>query len=816
MLDLIKRIGRPIIFDGAMGTMIQSMGLKADDVSRGDAIAKIHRAYVEAGADVVTTNTFGTSSIMLSERGLADKADEINRAMTRIACGVGAKWVAGELGPTSKLPTLGHISFFDLERSYIEQATALIEEGVDLIIISTSQDPLQMKAAASAARQAMRSVGRDLPLIVSVTVEKNGAMLVGARLSAALASIEPFEPAAFGINCALGPDMMEEYLAELSDTSPFLIICRPNAGMPESRDGKPVYPLGAKEFAKTMSNYVEKFGIEIVGGCCGTTSDHIRALADAVKDHKIMRERSEYVPHCASLFNATSLDQEPKPLIVAEQTNANGSRKFRELVSAKDWDGCVTHARKAGEGSHVLDVCTALTGSDEVAAIHELIPKLVSSVDRPIMIDSTKPDAIEAALSHIGGRAIINSINLEDGGEKAKKVIALARRFGAALVCLTIDEKGMATTATRKVEIAKELVGLAVREGMRSKDLLIDPLVFTLASGDQSSANAGVETLNAIDMIKKELPEVHLSLGVSNVSFGLLPRGRRVLTSYFLLRAIEAGADAAIVNVRNIVPLDRIDNELLTWIERLVDNDTKSGDPLTKVLGILTAAKGEAAVAVIDEKLSPEDKLKKKVIEGDRSDLKELIEQVLEHMEAKEIVNGILMRAMKVVGERFGGGTMPLPFVLQSAETMRASIEMLSEHLKSDEAHQRGTIVLATVRGDVHDIGKNLVDAILSNNGFRVINLGIRQTASSVMDAVQEHSADAIGLSGLLVSSTEIMREDLEVFRHNDISVPVLCGGAALTEKFTQEVLGPAYESDVYYCADAFGGLKAMEEIAKK
>lgn len=835
MKDFWAQFGsRPVIFDGAMGSMIQRVGLSDDDyggypgvgemlnIARPDVIESIHKTYFEAGADVIITNTFNASPIVLAEHGLADRAGEINAVAVRIArevadgCVDRKCFVAGDMGPTSKLPSLGQISFAEMEQGYAVQARALIEGGVDLIIIETSQDPLQLKAALCAVRREAELKGTDIPLIVSATIDRNGAMLVGARLPSVLAAIEPYAPAAFGINCSLGPDLMEEFIAELSSISPFPIICQPNAGLPENRDGKPFYPLQPDDYALQMRRFVEEHGVKLVGGCCGTTSDHIAALAKELEGVNVAERNIDYAPHASSLFGAVAIDQEPKPFIVAEQTNANGSKKFRELVEAKDWEGCIAHAKKAAQGSHALDISVSLTGGDEVGDMCALVPRIVRAIDRPLVVDSTSPDAIDEALSHIGGRAIVNSINLEDGGSKAKKIVALVKKYGALLIALTIDESGMATTADRKVEIAKRLVELAESEGLRRADLLIDPLVFTLASGDQSTANAGVETIEALKRIHKEIPGVRVSLGVSNVSFGLPLRGRKALTSMFLHRAVDAGADAAIINARTIVPLDRIDAELKPWIERLIDNDTSMGNPLNEVLNLCEVLKGSDKDRMAEVvKRSPVEALKLKVIEGDRSELKDIVDRLLEEMEPSAIVNDVLMDAMKTVGERFGGGTMPMPFVLQSAETMRAAVDILSPHMVTDEAHAKGTIVLATVRGDVHDIGKNLVDAILSNNGYKVINLGIRQPAAHVVEAVKEHKACAIGLSGLLVSSTEIMREDLEVFRHNEISIPVLCGGAALTEKFTNEALALAYGSEVHYCKDAFDGLKVMEGLKR-
>jgi len=835
MNEFYKQFGsRPIVFDGATGTMIERIGVEKSDygdapgvgaminVTRSDVIEGVHRAYLDVGSDVVLANSFSALGLNLAEYGIEDRAHELSLAAAQIARRVAdsykdkKRYVAGNIATFTKLPSLGQVSFKVLQKAYREQVAALIEGGVDFISFETGQDPLGIKAAASGAHQAMEDAGREVPLIISVAVDQNGSMLVGTRLSAMLSAIEPYQPAAFGINCSLGPDLMEEFIAELSRISPFPIICEPNAGLPENRDGKPFYPLSPNDFARQVRGFVENHGVKMVGGCCGTTPDHIAALVEELKGVEVAKREIEYMPHAASLFGAVAIDQEPKPFIVAEQTNANGSKKFRELVEAKDWEGCIAHARKAAQGAHALDVSVSLTGGDEISDMRELIPRIVQTIDRPLVVDSTNPDAIEEALSHIGGRAIVNSINLEDGGEKAKRIVALVKKYGALLVALTIDEKGMATTADRKVEIAKRLVELAESDGLRRSDILIDPLVFTLASGDQSTANAGVETIEALKRIHKEIPGVRVSLGVSNVSFGLPLRGRKALTSMFLHRAVDAGADAAIINARTVVPIDRIDEQLKPWIERLIDNDSSKGNPLNEILNLCEVLKGSDKERIAEiVKKSPLEALKLKVIEGDKSELENIIDRLLGEMEPSAIVNDVLMEAMKVVGERFGCGTMPMPFVLQSAETMRAAVDILSPHMQTDEAHAKGTIILATVRGDVHDIGKNLVDAILSNNGYRVVNLGIRQPAANVVEAVKEHKACAIGLSGLLVSSTEIMREDLEVFRHNGIDVPVLCGGAALTEKFTRDALAPTYGSDIYYCKDAFAGLKAMEKISE-
>ncbi|MFH0798978.1 MAG: homocysteine S-methyltransferase family protein [Pseudomonadota bacterium] len=823
---------RSLIFDGAMGTMLHDMGISVScneeaNLTSPGVISDIHRQYLDAGADIITTNTFGASRVTLADHGLSDRIADINRAAVTIARAAADKastsarprLVAGEMGPTSKLPTLGHISFAELFAAYEEQAVALIHGGSDLIILSTCQDPLQAKAAAAAALSASGRTGRRIPLIVSVTIEKSGTMLLGTEITAALASIAPYRPNAFGVNCSTGPEAMEEYLHELVLASSIPIICRPNAGMPENVDGRPRYPLEAEGFARALGDLAGRFGLAIVGGCCGTTPAHIAALAKAVtRDSKIGTRKSKKTgPMVSSIYTATALDQEPRPFIVAEQANVNGSKAFKELLLKSDYDAMAEVGRRAAGSCHAIDVCVAYAGRDERKDMAELVRRLVVKVSASLMIDSTNPDAIEDALSLIPGRAIINSINLEDGGEKAKRIIAIARRFGAAVVALVIDENGMAREPGAKLDVARRIVDMALAEGLDASDLLIDPLTFTLASGDANLRKAGLKTLEGLRLIKSHIKGVRTILGVSNISFGLPLKGRKVLTSVFLNRAVEAGLDAAIINPSRIMPLHRIPKEEAKLCERLINNDTTRGDPLMDLIKHTKQKSAEdfAAPDISKASRTPENLLKKRILDGSSEGFSAILDNLLERMSPADIINRILMPAMQEVGRRFGEACLPLPFVLASAEAMRTATDILAPHMAAGEDAGKGTIVLATVREDVHDIGKNLVDAILSNNGFRVVNLGIRQTAAAIMEAVRKHGADAIGLSGLLVKSTEVMREDLEIFRENGLGLPVLCGGAALTRSFAEKTLSKAYGGRIYYCSDAFAGLMAMEEIVK-
>ncbi len=821
---------RPLVLDGAMGTMLACAVPDGPDapeelnLAHPEAVAAVHREYVAAGSDAITTNSFGASAVVLAEHGLADRVAEINRAAATIARGVADAvrdrpiFVVGDIGPTSKLPALGQIAFEELVATYREQIAALLSGGVDALLAETCQDPLQTKAAAVAAEEAFAAVGRRVPLLLSVTIEQSGTMLLGTEPGAAVAALAPYRPAALGMNCATGPEAMEPHLALLAAHSPLPLLCQPNAGIPENVEGEAVYPLDPEGFAELLADYAARFHIAVVGGCCGTTPEHIAALARRIRrlpattvgGGKLLA-RPPRRPELAGLFRAVALDQEPRPFVVAEQTNANGSRKFRKLLEANDFEAIADVAQRAARAAHALDLCVAAPGRDEADDIAESVARIAVRADAALMIDSTDPDAIASALARVPGRAIINSINLEDGGARADAVLALARRFGAAVVALTIDEEGMAKSAERKCIVARRLVGRAEAAGLSRDDLLIDALTFTLASGDTELRAAGRETLGAVARIKGEL-SVRTILGVSNSSFGLPPAGRKWLTSVFLQRALAAGLDAAIYNPARVLPLAEIPDDARALCERLVDDDRSADDPLAALIERCSGA--VSAPRVVHETATPEEAIRECILTGTRSDLPAIVEGLLARHAPRETITGILLPAMQEVGERFGRGELVLPFVLASAETMRAAIDCIAPHLESDEGMHKGTIVLATVRGDVHDIGKNLVDIILANNGFRVINLGIRQPAQAVIEAAEAESADAIGLSGLLVSSTEIMRQDLEAFRHHGLTLPVLCGGAALTPGFVAKTLAAAYGGEVHYCADAFDGLKAMERIA--
>ena len=832
--DILRR--RPLLIDGAMGTMLQQAG-KAGGcneelcLTEPGVVADIHQAYVQAGADIVTTNTFGATSVVLADHGLADKGWRINQAAAEIArraAGASNKsnvYVAGDIGPTSKLPTLGHIGFDQLFGAYVDQIEALMDGGVDLLLIETCQDPLQAKAAAAAARHVFDSRKQSLPLLISVTIEQIGTMLLGTELMAALSSLAPYKPDAFGINCATGPQAMEEHLHLLYTSSPAPLLCQPNAGIPESVEGVARYPLGPQEFAEIMAEYTRRFNLAMVGGCCGTTPDHIAALAKKlaqVPSEKFGRgqllSRPKHAPALSGLYSSVTLDQEPKPFIAAEQTNVNGSRQFRKLLEEENFDAMAEVGRQASAASHALDICVAYPGRSETNDIRELARRLALKAEGALMIDSTDPEAVKAALEVIPGRSVINSINLEDGGKTAGLVLDQAKRFGAAVVGLTIDEKGMAKDVGAKMAVAHRLVDFVTQAGLSSDDLLIDPLTFTLASGDPELRDAGIKTLEALRRIKQEFPGARTILGVSNISYGLPPLGRRFLTSVFLHQALAAGLDAAIINPARIAPLNLIPDKAVALCNRLIDADGSHGDPLSAFMEYLKELKGEVGrePAIIPKGAGPEERLRDSVIQGVSSDLASMIEDLLGSMQPKEVIDRVLLPAMQEVGRRFGQGELALPFVLASAETMRLAIDLVAPYMKANEEIRKGVIVLATVRGDVHDIGKNLVDIILSNNGYQVINLGIRQPALAIMEAVREQAASAIGLSGLLVSSTEVMRQDLVTFRDGGIDVPVLCGGAALTPSFVKNTLAPVYGSQVCYCADAFAGLTAMKEIAKK
>ncbi len=828
---------RVLVLDGAMGTSIHARRLPLSDyeghencvdlvtATRPDVVRDIHRAFLSVGCDAVMTNTFGANKIVLGDFGLADRTYALNKQSAQIAREACAefdrpnrpRFVIGSMGPGTRLPTLGQTTWDVILDSYTEQARGLLDGGVDALLVETCQDLLQAKSGIVACIDAMREKGRQVPILNTVTIETTGTMLIGTEIAAAMAAIDAYEQvAAFGLNCATGPQEMSEHIRYLSSNCDRLLMVQPNAGLPQLVDGEPYYALTPKELARWLLEFIDADGLSIVGGCCGTTPEHLAAVVDAVGTRVPKPRRPKCEPAVSSLYQAVPLRQEAAVLAIGERTNANGSKKFRELLAAGDIDGMVQMGREqAKHGSHLLDVCAAYVGRDEVADMTGVLKRFVADVTAPLVIDSTEVNVIEAALKLAGGKCVINSINLEDGEEKLDRICTLARRHGAAVIALTIDEQGMAKSCVRKVEVARRIFELATRRhGIRPGDLIFDPLTFTICTGNEDDRRLGVETLDAITAIKDECPGVHTLLGLSNISFGIKPPVRRVLNSVFLHHARERGLDAAIMHVSGIVPLYKIDETQRRLAEDLIYDRRREGyDPLHDLLRAFEGVESPSETAT-EKPRNVEERLKLRVINGDRTGLEEDLDEAMLTHRPLDIINDILLDGMKTVGDLFGAGQMQLPFVLQSAETMKAAVRHLEPHMERATSGGKGSIVLATVRGDVHDIGKNLVDIILTNNGYTVYNLGIKQPISAIIDAYEEHHADAIGMSGLLVKSTVVMRENLQVLNERGIDPPVILGGAALTRKYVEQDLRPEYAGSLFYAKDAFAGLHLMEQIA--
>ncbi|MDW8321496.1 MAG: methionine synthase [Armatimonadota bacterium] len=829
---------RVLFFDGAMGTQIQSLHLTAEDfeglegcnellnATRPHLVAQIHARYFEAGADIVETNTFGANLMNLGEYGIAHRVYELNFKGAQLAREIAhsfttpdrPRFVAGSIGPGTKLPTLEHITFDELESTYTEQARGLLDGGVDLLLIETVQDLLQAKAAINGCRNAMRAVGRTVPIFVQVTVETTGTMLLGSEIGAALTTLLAFpDVAAIGMNCATGPEQMVEHVRYLHHHSPRLISVQPNAGLPELRDGKTFYPLTPEELATYHKQFVEEFGVNFAGGCCGTTPEHIRKMVQTVGFHKPVARSPETIPACSSLYQSVPYYQENSFLIVGERLNANGSKQFRELLLGENYDDMVQMAREqTAEGANVLDVCVDYVGRDGVRDMTEVVRRLATQSTLPLMVDSTEPPVIEAALKRLGGKCIVNSVNFEDGGKRLRQVLPMCRKYGAAVVALAIDEEGQARTAEWKLRVARRLVKVITEDyGIPPEDIFFDALTFPLGSGAEDLRQDGIATIEAIRQFKQEFPRCHTILGVSNVSFGLKPAARHVLNSVFLHYCLEAGLDAAIVHPSRILPLHRIPEEQREVARQLIFDERREGyDPLVEFMKLFE--KAGAGVKRGDEwQLLPvEERLKRAIIEGRRNGLEQSLDEAMQTHRPLDIINNILLEGMKVVGDLFGKGEMQLPFVLQSAEVMKAAVNYLTPFMERMEDVQKGTIVLATVAGDVHDIGKNLVDIILSNNGYRVVNLGIKVPIDRILEAADEYRVDAIGMSGLLVKSTIVMRENLEEMnRRGKWHYPVLLGGAALTRRYVEEDLRNIYKGRVFYGQDAFEGLVIMEHL---
>ncbi|HTH97662.1 MAG TPA: methionine synthase [Stellaceae bacterium] len=845
-LDILS--DRILLCDGGTGSRVQAADLDVDrdywghenctDIlceSRPDLVRAIHTSYFDAGADVVETNSFGSSSITLGEFGLQDKAYDLSKRAGELAREAieaysdgRQRYVLGSIGPGTRLPTLGHIDYQTLEDALDVQASGLIAGGVDAILIETCQDPLQIKAAVNGVKRARTAAHKDTPILVQVTVETTGTLLVGADIAAAATVIKSLDVPLIGLNCATGPQEMAEHVNWISENWPGLISVLPNAGLPELVDGKAFYPLLPNELSQWLERFITQNGVNMIGGCCGTDVPHIQALDQMLRrvssggphagGHRPapVRRQVHWVPAVASLYSQVPLRQENAYLSIGERCNANGSKAFRQRQEAHDWDGCVEMGRdQIKEGSHTLDVCTAFVGRDEVADMTQVVSRMRGAVSAPLVIDSTELPVLEAALKLYGGKAILNSINFEDGEDPAEKRMVLARRFGTAVIALTIDEVGMAKTAEEKVRIAKRLYDFAcVKHGLDPADLMFDPLTFTIATGNDDDRRLGLETLDAIERISKELPECQIILGLSNISFGLNAAARHVLNSVYLDHALKRGLTGAIVHVSKIMPLHKIpENEVKTAEDLIFDRRAEGYDPLQAFIALFQDRKAEAAT----KKGRPEqveERLKQRIVDGDRIGLEADLDLAMAQYPPLEIINTLLLDGMKVVGELFGAGKMQLPFVLQSAETMKTAVAYLEPHMEKIDGQQKGTLVLATVKGDVHDIGKNLVDIILTNNGYKVINLGIKQPVQAIVDAAKEHKADAIGMSGLLVKSTVVMRENLEEMTRQGLDVPVVLGGAALTRRYVEEDCVKSYGSGrVAYARDAFDGLHLMEKV---
>ncbi len=829
---------RVLVFDGGMGTMIQRATLTLDDFhgkegcneilvrTRPDVIEDIHSAYFAAGADVVETNTFGGMPYVLGEFDMADEAFELNRIGAEVARRAADKFstkarprfVAGSMGPGTRLVTLGHISVDELYDAYRVFAKGLIAGGVDCLNIETCQDILQVKMAILASRDAMAELGREVPIFCTVTIETTGTMLVGSDIAAALTTLEHLPVDVVGLNCATGPDLMQESVRHLGKLSTRSVMVMPNAGLPRNVGGVAVYDLTPEELGAFHARFVREFGVSIVGGCCGTTPEHIAAVQKAVQGLVPSERPRDYLPQVASLFHSVPLTQDQGPLLIGERTNANGSRKFKELMLAQDIEGMLQIAKEQShEGAHVLDVCTAYVGRNEVADMTNLLRPLVQKVTAPVMIDSTQLDVVEAALKVTPGRAIINSINLEDGEERADALCRLAVRYGAMFVALTIDEEGMAKTAQRKLEVAQRIHDIVVkRHGMKPQDLIFDPLTFTIGSGDEASRDAGVQTLLGIKLIKEQIPGVRTILGLSNISFGLDPYPRQILNSVYLAEAIRHGLDAAIVHASKIVPIHKLDeDDRVVTLDLIHDRRREGYDPLFKFIERFSGQKRiEFGKGQNEMDVAVEERLKRRIIDGNRIGIEKHLEEAMTKHKPLEIINEILLDGMKVVGDLFGSGEMQLPFVLQSAEAMKAAVGYLQQFMEKLDGEEKGTLVLATVRGDVHDIGKNLVDIVVSNNGYRVVNLGIKVPIERILEAARTEKANAIGMSGLLVKSTVVMKENLELMSQRGIATPVICGGAALNRAYVELDLRAAYTTGpVYYGQDAFAGLHIMDEL---
>lgn len=835
ILNTIKT--RPFIIDGAMGTQLQQRDDKIPyeawegnegcnellNVTAPDVMNEIFHAYLTAGADFITTNTFGSFSWVLDEYGIGSRAYELTYAGAKLVKEQCQKFSTkdhprfclGSIGPGTKLPSLGHITYDEMFEGYTEFCLALIDGGVDVFLLETCQDPLQIKAGLHACQEASKQRGVDIPIMVSVTIELSGTMLIGTDASTISTILEPFNIISLGFNCGTGPEQVEKHVKTLSELWNRPISVHANAGLPQNRGGYTYYPMGPDEFADKQENFLKYDGVSFLGGCCGTTPQHIRALVNRVASKQPKEPSGKQENSLASLFNTVPLMQQPAPLLMGERSNATGSKAFRELLLAEDYEGTLSVAQQqVRAGAHIIDVNVGFAGRDETKDMNAVMGMYNQKISIPLMPDSTQTKGLETALKNIGGRPILNSVNLEDGEPKFDEVCQLAKKFGTALVCLTIDEKGMAKTVEKKLAVADRIIDLATsRHGLRKEDLVFDVLTFTLGSGDEEYLEAGINTIEAIRKLREKHPEVGTTLGLSNISFGLDKDARPYLNSMFLHHCLEAGLTSVIINVKHIIPINKISKDDQEVCNNLIFN--RGEDPLFKFIehfsskeAIDTNVEDEAYLAMSDEQ-----KIAKLLMDGDKDRMIPLVERVRHEIAPEKIVNEILIDAMKVIGELFGSGEMQLPFVLQSAETMKKTVDYLNPYLPKIEKEVDTTLVLGTVKGDVHDVGKNLVDIILSNNGYKVKNLGIKVELESFLETLSDKNVSAIGMSGLLVKSTQVMLENLKTLEEKGIKIPVLLGGAALTRGFIDDFCRPAYSGPIFYCKDAFDGVTAMSRI---
>ncbi|MFF3223829.1 methionine synthase [Nocardia suismassiliense] len=850
LLDTLRR--RVVIGDGAMGTMLQAADLTLDDFlglegcneilndTRPDVLRSIHRAYFEAGADAVETNTFGCNLPNLADYDIADRIRDLSERGTRLAREVAdemgpsadgtPRYVLGSMGPGTKLPTLGHAPYTALRDAYTESALGMLEGGADAILIETCQDLLQVKAAVTGSREAMRRLGRRIPIITHVTVETTGTMLVGSEIGAALTALEPLGIDMIGLNCATGPAEMSEHLRHLSRHAQIPVSVMPNAGLPVLGANGADYPLTPEELAVALSGFVSEFGLALVGGCCGTTPEHIRQVTEAVREIEPKlppidaRRAPAHEPAVSSMYTAVPFQQDASIMMIGERTNANGSKAFREAMLAENWQKCLDIAKdQTRDGAHMLDLCVDYVGRDGAKDMVALASRLATSSTLPIMLDSTETPVLKAGLEHLGGRCAVNSVNYEDGdGPESRfhQTMQLVAEHGAAVVALTIDEEGQARTAAKKVEIAERLIAdITGNWGVRESDIIIDTLTFTLGTGQEESRKDGIETIEAIRLLKEKHPAVQTTLGLSNISFGLNPAARQVLNSVFMHECVQAGLDSAIVHASKILPMARIpDEQRETALDLVYDRRGEDYDPLQKLMGLFEGVSTSSSRASRAEELAQLplfERLARRIVDGERNGMEADLDEAMQEVPPLQIINETLLSGMKTVGELFGSGQMQLPFVLQSAEVMKAAVAYLEPHMEATDDSGKGRIVLATVKGDVHDIGKNLVDIILSNNGYEVVNLGIKQPIATILDAAVDKKADVIGMSGLLVKSTVVMKENLQELNTKGVAeqFPVLLGGAALTRGYVENDLTEVYEGDVHYARDAFEGLRLMDDI---